>query len=170
MGRPPILRRRGKRREVSSIVLLTAPLDGRRPRLYARHALGPIGRHEVRRALACFQRRLGRPVCLMRDHLAAHRSREVAAYVAAHPADFTQYWLPGDAPELNPEDQCNRCAKRRLENAAPMGDEELRAAARRVFRQLQHHPAILAAFFRHAGLRVNGILRRGLGATISLGL
>ena len=90
----------------------------------------------MRRALAYFRC----PLFLIWDHLAAHRSCEVQAHLAAHLADFTQYWLPGYAPELNPEEQRNRWAKRRLENATPMSDEALRAGARCAFRQNSSRP------------------------------
>jgi transposase len=147
-----VLRRVSKRREVSSIVLLTVPLDGAAPRLYARHFRGHITWREVLMALPYFRRRVGRPLLLVWDHLNAHTAGATQAFVAAHPADFLQAWLPGYAPELNPEEQCNRWVKRDMENALPSSIDELHARARRSFRRLQYRPELLRVFFGHAGL------------------
>lgn len=144
-----------RRREVSSIVLLTTPLDGEPARLYARHFRGTITWREVRVALPYFRRRVGRPLLLVWDHLNAHRAAVVQDYLTAHAADYAEAWLPGYAPELNPEEQCNRWVKRDGENALPGSIDELHALARRSFRRLQHQPELLHAFFTHAGLSLH---------------
>ena len=150
-----MLRRVSKRREVSSLVLLVAPLDGAPARLYARHVRGTVSWREVLAVLPYFRRRVGRPLLLIWDHLNAHVARVVQAYLAAHPKDFLQAWLPSYAPELNPEEQCNHWVKRELENALPSSIDELHALARRGFRRLQRHPELLHSFFIHAGLSLN---------------
>lgn len=154
MGHAPVLRRITKRREVSSIIAVTAPLDGRRPRLYARHFLGTVRHGEVITALRYFRARIRRPLLIVWDHLTAHRSREVRDFVAAHPADFHVEWLPGYAPELNPEEQCNNCVKLAMLNAVPRSVDELRHLARVNFMRLDHKPHLIDHFFRHAGLSV----------------
>jgi DDE superfamily endonuclease len=150
-----VLRRVSMRREVSSIVLLTAPLDRVPARLYARHFRGHITWREVLVTLPYFRRCVGRPMLLIWDHLNAHIARVVQAYLAAHPQDFLQAWLPGYAPELNPEEQCNHWVKREMENALPGSIDELHAQARRSFRRLQRRPDVLRTFFAHAGLSLN---------------
>src|SRR3712207_7027164 len=40
-----------------------------------------------------------------------------SAFLAAHPQDFAVAYLPAYAPELNPEEPCNACVKRAMENA-----------------------------------------------------
>ncbi len=152
VGERPVLRRVSRRREVSSIVLITTPLDGAPARLYARHFRGTITWREVLQALPYFRRHVGRPLLLVWDHLNAHRAAVVQDFLAAHPQDYENAWLPGYAPELNPEEQCNRWVKRDLENALPASIDALHADARRSFRRLQHHPELLESFFRHAGL------------------
>jgi transposase len=155
VGERPVLRRVSKRREVSSIVLVTAPLDGAPARLYARHFRGTITWREVLVALPYFRRRVGQPILLVWDRLNAHRAGVVQGFIAARPADFLAAWLPPYAPELNPEEQGNHWVKRELENALPRSVDELCAQARRGFRRLQHHPELLHAFFDHAGLSLN---------------
>jgi hypothetical protein len=149
-----VLWRVSKRREVSSVVAMTAPLDGRPPALYARHFLGSIHATEVIAALRYFRRRLGRPLLIAWDHLSAHTSRETADFLAAHPADFQIQWLPGYAPEVNPDEQCNRWVKHDMENALPDSVDELRRTVRGRFARLRHRPTVLRGFFRHAGLNV----------------
>jgi transposase len=134
---------------------VTAPLDGTPARLYARHFLKPIQAAEVITALRYFRARIGRPLIIVWDHLAAHRAKRVAAFLRRHPADFIVEWLPGYAPELNPEEPCNNAVKLAMFNAVPASVDELRAMARANFIRLSHKPQILAHFFRYAGLSVN---------------
>jgi hypothetical protein len=54
-------------------------------------------------------------------------------FVARHPEDFRIEWLPGYAPELNPEEPCNNAVKLAMVNATPASVEELRTMARRNF-------------------------------------
>ena len=134
--------------------MITAPLAGQSARLYARHFVGTISTDEVLASLPYFRRRIGRPLLLVWDRLNAHRSRRTTTWVAEHAAEYATAFLPGYAPELNPEEQCNRHVKHALLNALPADVTELLAQARREFRRLSRHPDLLANFFRHAGLRV----------------
>ncbi|HEU4647435.1 MAG TPA: transposase [Gemmatimonadales bacterium] len=154
VGQPPVLPRVSKRREVSSIVVLTAPLEGGAPRLYARHFVGSIHGAEVIAALRIFRRRIGRSLIVVWGHLQAHKARAVTEFLAAHPEDFAVEWLPGYAPDLNPEEQCNAVVKNALLNALPDSVEEMRAQVRREFRRLARRPDVLRGFFRRAGLDV----------------
>jgi transposase len=138
-----------KRREVSSVVAVTP--DGR---LYARHVLGSVSSGTVVLALRHFRRKIGRPLLVVWDRLNAHRARRTTAFLAAHPRDFTVAYLPAYAPELNPEEACNACVKRAMENALPGSIADLHRLARREFRRLQHQPDLIVGCFRHAGLPV----------------
>jgi transposase len=145
----PVLRRVSKRREVSSIVAVTP--DGR---LYARHVRGSVSSQTVILALRYFRQKVGAPLLVVWDRLNAHRARATTAFLAAHPHDFAVAYLPAYAPELNPEEQCNACVKRAMENALPDSVDALLHLARREFRRLQHKPRMIVSFFRHAGLSV----------------
>ena len=145
----PVLRRVSKRREVSSVVAVTP--DGR---LFARHLRGSVASQTVIQALRYFRRRVGTPLLVVWDRLNAHRARATAAFLAAHPQDFAVAYLPAYAPELNPEELCNACVKRAMENAVPESVDDLYRLARREFRRLQHQPRMIVSFFRHAGLSV----------------
>lgn len=137
------------------MVALTAPLGNGRPHLYARHFVGAVHGAEVVQALRYFHRRVGRPLIIVWDRLQAHRSKEVAGFVAAHPHDFRLELLPSYAPDTNPEEQCNGAVKREMLNALPASVEELRRMARRSFERLQRQPQLLRSFFRHCGLSLH---------------
>ena len=97
---------------------------------------------------------MGRPILLIWDHLNAHTAGVVQRFLAVHSEDFLEAWLPGYAPELNPDEQANRWVKRDMENALPGSINELHGLARRSFRRLQRQPTLLCAFFHHAGLNL----------------
>lgn len=153
VGQPPLLRRLSQRREVSSIGALVVPLAGP-ARLYARHFLGSIHSAEVIAALRYVRRRLRRPLVVVWDHLGAHRAKAVQAFLARHRDDYQIEWLPPYAPDLNPEELCNGAVKGELLNTQPRSVADLRRQARRSFRRLGRHTAVLAGFFQHVGLSV----------------
>jgi len=144
-----------KRREVTSVVALTAPLGTGEPHLYARHFIGSVHGAEIVQALRYFRRMVGQPLIIIWDRLQAHRSKEVADFVAAHPDDFRLEWLPSYAPDTNPEEQCNAVVKSEMLNALPGSVDELRRLTRRSFERLQHHPQRLRSFFRHCRLSLH---------------
>jgi transposase len=154
-GHPPVLRRITKRREVSSLVAVTARLDGATPRLYARHFLGTVRTPDLIAGLRYFHARIGRPLIIVWDHLSTHRARAVRDFLARHATDFRVEWLPGYAPELNPEEACNNCVKLAMTNVVPHNDEELCGAARLNFQRLGRKPHLLRHFFAYAHLDVN---------------
>jgi transposase len=134
---------------------VTAPLDGSAPRLFARHFRGTIHAAEVITALRYLRRRIGQPLLIVWDHLSAHRAKEVSHFLARHPEDFRVEWLPGYAPELNPEEQCNNCVKLAMLNAQPETDLELLSMARTQFKRLARKGDMLRKFFTHAGLSLS---------------
>jgi transposase len=155
VGQPPVLRRVSRRREVSSVVLLIAPRAGQPARLVARHFLGTIHTAELLAALRYFHAVLDRLVIVVWDHLNVHRAEVVDTFVGRHPTWFRVEWLPGYAPELNPEEQCNQWVKHDMLHALPSSVEELHQTVRGRFIRLAHQPELLRSFFGHAGLGVN---------------
>lgn len=151
-GSAPVLRRRSKRREISSIVLLT--WSGR---LYARHFERAVQTRDVMTALAYFRRRVGRKLLIVWDHGRTHHAWYVQQFLQRYARHFAVAWLPSYAPELNPEERCNGYVKRALLNALPDSVEDLRQQVRAQFVALGRRPELLHAFFRHAGLDVTGI-------------
>lgn len=136
-------------------MLLTAPLAGRPARLLARHVVGTIHAAELLEALRYFHTQLNRPTVLVWDRLNVHRAGAVETFVARHPTWFQVEWLPGYAPELNPEEQCNQWVKHDMLHALPPSIDQLRQTVRGRFVRLAHQPEILRSCFAHAGLTVN---------------
>jgi transposase len=133
---------------------VTAPLDGREPQLFARHFLGTVRTPDLIIGLRYFRQHIGRPLIIVWDHLSTHRARPVRDFLARHAADYQVEWLPGYAPELNPEESCNNCVKLAMVNIVPHSDGELRAAARLNFQRLGRKPHLLRHFFAYAHLNV----------------
>ena len=167
-GLTPVLQRMSKRREVSSIVAITP--DGRlcaRPFRTSvssstvisalRYFRRSISSGCVIQALRFFRRKVGTPLLVVWDRLNAHRSQATTAFIAAHAQDDAVAYLPADAPELNPEEQCNALVKRAMANALPASVADLHRLARREFCRLQGQPKMIVSFFRHAGLSVAGL-------------
>jgi transposase len=142
-----------KRRALSSAVAPVAPV-GRPARRYARHCRGSIHGEHVIVALRHFRRRVGVPLLVVWDRLAAHRAQPVRAFLAAHPDDYAVEWLPPCAPDCNPEELCNGAVKQALLTAAPAPVDALHRAVRRGFIRLGRQPAVLHRFFQHVGLAV----------------
>lgn len=156
IGRPPLLRRVSKRREISSAIAVTP--DGR---LAAWHVPGSVKGRDTCRALQHCRRVFGQPLLIIWDRGTAHTAREVHAFLAAHRRDYVAVTLPPDAPELTPEEQANGIIKRRMANACPDSEAELKRYAWRGIRYLQRHPRIVQNFFVHAGLALSPHQREG---------
>ena len=152
-----MLRRRDKRREVSSIVALVAPHRRKRARLDARHQEDSFSTEDVIEALRYFRRKVGCPLVIIWDGLNQHHSAAMLDFIARHPEDFQLERLPGYAPDLNPEECCNSVVKAELRNATPDSVAQLRAQARASFLRLGHRHDVLLAFFRRVGLSLNGL-------------
>lgn len=133
---------------------MTAPLDGATPHLYARHFLGTVRAPDLIGGLRYFRTHIGAPLLIVWDHLSTHRARDVRDFLARHAADFQVEWLPGYAPELNPEESCNNCVKLAMLNCVPHNDADLRASARLNFQRLGRKPYLLRHFFDYAHLDV----------------
>lgn len=150
-----MLQRISGRRELSSVILLLTPLNGRAPQMLARHFVGTIHTTDLLTSLRYCRQQTGHPLWLVWDRLNVHRARVVQAYLAAHPADFALTWLPAYAPELNPEEQCNQWVKQHMLHAIPSSIEDLHRLVRGRFERLQHRPDLLRHFFHHSGLSIN---------------
>jgi transposase len=145
-GKPPVLRRVSKRRVLSTIVALT--LDCR---LFKRHFDHAVTGPDVIVALRHFRRLLPGPLIIVMDRLGAHTDHRVQEWIAADPQLWVE-WLPAYAPDLNPEELCNRNIKGHLRNSTPDNEADMRRQVDREFARLRRRPDILRSFFEHVGL------------------
>ena len=150
MGCPPVIRRVNRQRRVlSSVVALTL-----RGKIYKRHFHGSMHAAQVVVALQQVRRLMGAGFILIGDRLAAHRSKPVRDYLAAHP-EIRVEWLPPYAPDINPEEFCPGTVKQHLRNMTCDTVEAMQQHVDRPFARLRHRRDMILGFFHHAQLTVN---------------
>lgn len=146
--KPPVLRRKSQRRQISTIAALT--MNGR---IYKRHHRQAIRGPQVVRMLRHLRACLKRPLVVIWDRSSTHRSRVVKDYLATEPKISVE-WLPPYAPELNPEEFCHGNVKQQLRNTTPNSIDQMQRQIDRGFNRLRQRPDLLLSFFNHAGLDV----------------
>ena len=144
----PQFKRLSRRKAFQGAVALSL-----RGKVYKRHFRRTINAECVIAALEHVRRQVGGGFILIRDRSRPHRSRMVAAYLAARP-EIRVEWLPPYAPELNPEEYCHGNVKERMRNSAPASVEQMQQQVDRGFNRLRRRPDLLLSFVRHAGLNV----------------
>ena len=94
------------------------------------------------------------PVFLVLDGHPVHRSNAVKQFAAASGGRLRLCFLPGYAPELNPDEWVWKHVKHdRIGRAGVSGPEDLKAKALAVLHRLQKLPHIVQGFFRDQNLR-----------------
>ncbi len=102
------------------------------------------------RLLAKMMRGRRSPLHLVLDGLPAHKTKAVKQYVARLQGKLTLHFLPGYAPDLNPDELVWSHAKRTGNSRRPLQKGE--RLADRVHEQLEdirRRPALVRSFFRH---------------------
>lgn len=147
-GRTPVLRRISKRRQVSTAIGLTTS-----GHVYKKHFDHAIHGEDTIAHLQHLRSQIGGPMVIVWDRLQAHRSKVVKAFLSEHPEIIVE-WLPGYAPDLNPEEDCHGNVKDRMKGGTPETEAEIREQADRGFARIRQRPDLILGFFHHAGLRV----------------
>jgi len=137
------------------------PTSGRRQAVNAISAISPRGafwfkvftqRLNKERFLAFLQAfRRGRkgPIFLVADRPPAHRARLVAEYVQSLRGQLEIHFLPGYAPELNPDEFVWNHLKKQGVSKKPLRQgESLHARVQRDLEQIRRSPALVRSFFR----------------------
>jgi len=154
-GQTPVLKPRGNHwSKVSVAAALGFRWDGRQTRLLARTKPDNYNATSLIRFLRQLRRFVrGQKVILVWDHLPAHRSREMQAYLLRQRAWLQLEWLPGYAPDLNPtEGVWNNIKSREMANFCPEQIQESTRAFRRGLRRVSHTRQLPFSFLDHAGL------------------
>jgi putative transposase len=109
---------------------------------------------EVVAYLKELHRQLRRPLIVVMDRLAAHRS--AVSQLQKQDVDWLQVeWLPGYAPDLNPVEALWSYSKySRLANFTPDNRDELFEAVTNAVGDVQLDPHLLKSFFQSAHLRL----------------
>jgi len=154
-GQTPLLRQWDRRDRLSAISALTLAPRRRRFGLY-----WALHRHNIRTAevlhfLAALRRHLPHGFTLIWDRSQPHRAATVRDWVAARAPRIVVEWLPAYAPDCNPAEQVWGHTKYGdLANFAPADLDHLEGTVFTSFTHTRGRRALLAAFFRAAGLRI----------------
>jgi transposase len=98
--------------------------------------------------LAHFMRRRKGPVLLVLDGHPAHIAKSVARYVQSLKGRLELHFLPGYAPELNPDEFVWNHLKRQGVSKQPLlRNESLRHRVHADLNDIQSHPALVRSFF-----------------------
>lgn len=91
-----------------------------------------------------------RPLHLIVDGLPAHKTKVAKQYVASTKGKLTLHFLPGYAPELNPDELVWSHAKRTGNARRPLQKgEKLEERVRAQLAEIGKNPALVRAFFKH---------------------
>ena len=93
-------------------------------------------------------------VFLIVDRPRAHKTPEVAEWVAAHSKRIEVFYLPRYAPELNPNEYLNNDLKGDVNAAGlPHNKGEVRSRIQEFMRKLLHLPQHVMSYFQHPCVR-----------------
>ncbi len=99
--------------------------------------------------LKSFMRGRKHPVMMIVDGHPAHRARIVRAYVQSLKGKLEIYFLPGYAPEVNPDEFVWNHLKKQGVSKQPLRQgESLRARVQQDLERIQRAPALVRSFFR----------------------
>lgn len=94
-----------------------------------------------------------KPVHLVVDGLPAHKKAVVKAYVAGTKGHLTLHFLPGYAPDLNPDELVWSHAKRSGVARRPLAKgEKLEERVAQQLANIGNNPRLVRSFFRHPGV------------------
>jgi transposase len=84
------------------------------------------------------------------DNLSAHKTAAVKEYVSCTNGKLTRHFLPGYAPELNPDELVWSHVKRTGVAQRPLQKgEKLEPKIHEQLEQIQQNPKFVRSFFRH---------------------
>jgi transposase len=142
-GETPEVATSGKRQSVSAISAVNA-LGEFWFAMYSQR-LNATGFVEL---LGTFMRRRKSPVLLVLDGHPAHVARSVARYVQSLKGRLELHFLPGYAPELNPDEFVWNHLKRQGVSKKPLRrNESLRERVHADLSEIQSRPALVRSFF-----------------------
>lgn len=88
-----------------------------------------------------------RKVFLIVDGHPVHRAALTTQWLQAHTAHIERFFLPGYAPDLNPDELLNGDIKRVIGRTRPRDREALKTATRKWLHRRQKQPHVLVKFF-----------------------
>jgi transposase len=147
-GRTPVVPTSGKRQHVSAISAVTA-----RGAFWFDTFHGNLNGYRFRDFLAQFLRRRRRPAFLVVDGHPAHRAKLIAEFVQTQKGRLEIHFLPGYAPELNPDEFVwNYLRKTGVSKEPLKAQESLQRRVHLDLANVRRRPALVRSFFRAAAV------------------
>lgn len=143
-GRTPVVHRPGQRQSISAASAITA-----RGAFWFCTYAGALNAELFVELLKKLMRGRKTPVHLVLDSLPAHKNPTVRDYVDSTKGKLTLHFLPGYAPDLNPDELVWSHLKRTGTARAPLRKgEKLRERVEQALATLKKTPALLRSFFK----------------------
>ena len=144
-GQTPVIERPGQRQSISAASALSA----KGAFWFATYEGGLTGELFVQLLHQMMYRRK-KPVRLVLDGLPAHKNAAVKDFVASLQGKLTLHFLPGYAPELNPDELVWSHAKRTGVARSPLkAGEKLQCRVDAQLQNIANSSALVRSFFRH---------------------
>ena len=143
-GRTPVVRTSGRRQAVNAISAVTA-----RGAFWYRTYLGRLNAPTFEAFLRAFLRRRRQPVLLVLDRHPAHIAKRIAQFVQAQRGRLELHFLPGYAPDLNPDEFVWNYLRQKGVTKTPLRrDESLHERVERDLAAIKARPALVRSFFQ----------------------
>jgi len=143
-GQTPVVERPGQRQSISA----ASAVNARGAFWYCTYE-GGLNAELFVTLLRKMMRHRSKPVHLVVDGLPAHKTALVKNYVASTNGMLTLHFLPGYAPELNPDELVWSHMKRTGVARAPLrGDEKLRDKIAAQLAAIKRMPQLVRSFFQ----------------------
>jgi transposase len=124
-------------------------------KFYFRFVQGAIQKKQIVDFLRSLLKQISRKLLIIWDGLPGHRSAVVTNYLASTNGTIVMEYLPGYAPELNPSEYIWAYAKQHeLANLCRDTIREVKAFAINRFKSMQRRVALIASFWKQAGLAI----------------
>jgi transposase len=144
-GHTPVIARPGERQSISAASAVSA----KGAFWFATYA-GALNGEMFVELLQRLMYRRKKPVRLVVDGLPAHKKAVVKHYVTSTRGKLTLHFLPGYAPELNPDELVWSHAKRTGVARSPLkAGEKLKSRVDDQLKSISTNPALVRSFFRH---------------------
>ena len=142
-GQTPVVKTSGKRQSVSAISAVTA-----RGAFWYSVYTGRLNATRFIEFLKDFMRYRRRSVFLVLDGLPAHKAKIVAKYVQSLKGKLELHFLPGYAPELNPDEFVWNHLRHHGTTKKPlMKNESLRSRVNQNLAAIKNSPQLVQSFF-----------------------
>ena len=142
-GQTPVVKTSGQRQSVSAISAVTA-----RGAFWYSVYTGRLNATRFIEFLKTFMRNRRRAVFLVIDGLPAHKARLVAAYVQSLEGRLELHFLPGYAPDLNPDEFVWNHLRHHGTTKTPLRkNESLRNRVEQNLAAIKHSPKLVRSFF-----------------------